>query len=708
MPRAASALAWSDPVERVKGIGPAAGEKLRERGIGTVADLVWTLPVAWEDARSPLSVSDAVERARAGPTGARVCVRGVVKSATLVPMRGRRSVRVTLVDDGGRKSSIALWWFFAAHGVLALAQPGAALLVSGDVRVEAGKPPRMAHPDARRDEPAARVVRPRYPRLGVPEAVLRKAIALVLEELGEPPELVPPAIAHRERFSSARAFLARLHGHGEAAQVGPSAADRGAGIEHLAWAEAFTRAWQRVVADGSGVAKATPMPPVPSVIARLRAELGFAFTAEQDLAVAAIARDLARDVPMRRLLFGDVGTGKTAVALAAAAQCVSAGAQVAILAPTSVLAEQYMEAVGPLARATGASVALLAAGVPAAQRQLRAKGLAEGTLAVAVGTHALLREEIQFKNLGLVLVDEQHRLGVAQRLTLAHKRGQGTARPHLLTLSATPIPRTLALALRGELETSELGARPKGRPPVTTELTPQSRFAAVVDALRAACARGEQAFVVASRIDDAEEGDTWEGVIELAGALTSSLAPHAVGLVHGGLSADDRRRAMTRFRAGKTRVLVGTTVLEVGIDVPGATVMVVCGAERFGLAQLHQLRGRVGRGDKPGRCVLVHADDLDALARSRLDALVRLERGVDVAKADLELRGAGDLGGTRQSGAAGELFYLDPASPPAWLARIDDDARAFFASDPALASHPALRLAVDRFSVAIAAREEAG
>ncbi len=594
------------------------------------------------------------------------------------------------------------------------------MIVTGRLRLEPGKPPRMAHPGHRaRDAPEARVVRPRYPRLGVPEGTLRKAIARAISETRALPDFVPPAIVARESLPAAERLLAALHGRAGAATDVPDDPTRRAAVERLAWVEAFTRVWTRVKLDADGAngkgagSRSVALPIDRAVQARLRAELGFTLTKGQDKAIETIGADLASAVPMRRLLLGDVGTGKTAVALAAAAQCVSAGAQVAILAPTSVLAEQYMDAVGPLARATGASVALVAAGVPAAQRKRREEGLAKGTLSIAVGTHALLREQIAFKNLGLVIVDEQHRLGVAQRLALVGKGSRGT-RPHLLTLSATPIPRTLALALRGELKTCELGERPKGRPPVATELRPRSAFLSVVEDIRARCGRGERIFVITPRIDaddDADEGaDEATAATQLGEALAKALAPFPVGLVHGGLSPEDKTAAMRAFRRGETLVLVGTTVLEVGIDVPQATLIVVCDAERFGLAQLHQLRGRVGRGERPGVCILVHGEPLEGLAKERLEALVRLERGIDVAKADLALRGAGDLGGTRQSGVEEELFYLDPASPPAWLERIEGDARAIFAADPELASeeHRALAIAVRRLTVAIAAREEAG
>jgi ATP-dependent DNA helicase RecG len=713
-----ASLKWEDPVDRIHGLGPKSREALAKVGTTTVSDLLWTLPIAWDDARTPLSVGEAVSLARSEPLGVRVCFRGVVKSAGFVPLGKRRALRVVVVGDGagaGAGGSITLWWFFAAHGILNLAAQGSAVIVTGRMRVSPGKPPRIANPDIVRDGEQARVVRPRYPRLGLPEGTLRKAIASALGAVESLPDFVPPAIALREKLSPVGALLAALHGKDGIVPTVPALATRQAAFERLAWAEGFARAWQRVGIEGAqGEGRRAHVLPVDrAVLARLRAELGFKLTLEQDKAIAAIAQDLAAEAPMRRLLFGDVGTGKTAVALAAAAQCVSAGAQVAILAPTSVLAEQYMDAVGPLARATGASVALIAAGVPAAQRRRREEGLARGTLSIAIGTHALLRDEIAFKKLGLVIVDEQHRLGVAQRLALVRKESGGERiRPHLLTLSATPIPRTLALALRGELKTSELGARPKGRPAVVTEIRPRSSFASILEEMRAVCARGERAFVIAPRIEEADEDDGAESAsaVELAEITAKAVRPFKVGLIHGGLSADEKRNVMRAFRAGDTPVLVGTTVVEVGVDVPQATLIVIARAERFGLAQLHQLRGRVGRGDLAGRCILVHGEPLETLAEARLKTLVKLERGVDVAKADLALRGAGDLGGTRQSGIEEELLYIDPASPPPWLARVDGDARAIFAADPALArpEHRALGLAVRRLSVAIFAREEAG
>ncbi len=691
------------------GIGGKGVEALGAAGISSVGDLVWMLPLSWDDLRAPLSVTEALARVAEGGDGPppRLCVRGVIKASGFVPIRGKRSVRVVVADPEDASATIHAWWFFAAHGVLAMATVGTACLLVARVRKDAGKPARAAHPDLFRDEPSTRGVRPRYARVGVPEVTLRKTIREGLARLTEVPDPVPAEIVAREGMPPVAVALAAAHAT-HAAGGPPDTASIRAAFERLAWAEAFTRVWARVrLAEGRGAAPI--LRERPDLLARLRAELGFALTRGQVDAIAVVTRELAREEPMRRLLLGDVGTGKTAVALAAAAQCVGAGAQVAILAPTSVLAEQYMDAVAPLARATKASIALIAAGQGAAAVKRATEGLARGTIDVAIGTHALLDEGVQFARLGLVIVDEQHRLGVAQRLALVRKG----SRPHLLTLSATPIPRTLALALRGELDTSVLDERPRGRPPVATETRWRGRMDEVLRDIREACARGERVFFVSPRIEvtaDDDDLDESSGAVARAAELARALSPVKVALVHGALSPDDKRAAMRAFRSGEAQVLVGTTVVEVGVDVPEATLMLIDGAERFGLAQLHQMRGRVGRGDVPGRCVLLHEEPVAELARRRLHVLCTLSDGAAIARADLELRGAGDLSGTRQHGAAEELAFLDPAEAPAWLARLDGDARAILAADPSLArpEHRFLGAVVRRFGHAIAVREEAG
>ncbi len=687
-------LGASDPVDRLAGMGPASMQTLAERGIVSVGDLVWTLPVAWDDLRSPLSIGEAVARATeakaAGVPCDRLCLRAVVKSAALVPMRGRRSVRVAFED--GAKGVLYATWFFAAHGVLAAATAGKDCLVLGRVRLDERGRPHMAHPDVIAWGSGVGGVRPRYARLGVAEGALRKAIASALAALVDVPDPVPAAVAVREGFPDATGLLRAVHGVGGVLDEPPAEGVRRAVFERLAWGEAFVRVWERLHVEARrGRAQGPALPFDPAVHARLLAELRFALTGGQARAIQAVAADLARSVPTRRLILGDVGTGKTAVALAAAAQCVSSGWQVAILAPTTVLAEQYMDAVAPLARATAAPIALVTGTGQTAARRRSLEHIRAGTIAIVVGTHALLGEGVAFARLGLVIVDEQQRLGVAQRLALVQKGGGAqVAWPHLLTLSATPIPRTMALALRGELATSVLDERPAGRLPSATTLRPFAELAAVLEDVRAACARGERVFWVCPRIEEDElEAASGENAGETSGAamrakeLVTSLAPVAVAFIHGGMRPEAKRRAMRALRSGDAQVLVGTTVVEVGVDVPEATLMVIEGAERFGLSQLHQLRGRVGRGARPGRCLALHGP-LTPLGWQRLEAFCALSSGTEIARADLALRGAGDLGGTRQSGQEAGLLYLDPAAPPPWLARLEADTRAIFEQDPLL------------------------
>ncbi|WP_394829094.1 ATP-dependent DNA helicase RecG [Pendulispora albinea] len=722
-------ISWSDPVEKLPGIGPSSGKTLSERGITCVGDLVWTLPIAFDDLRAPRSVAEVLQDpaggadlGRADAGGARVCVRGIVKSATVVPMRGRRAVRVIVADppsgaadSGGaakkKEPTISAWWFFMAHAVLSAAKPGEPCLLVGRLNVEKRL---MAHPDFMLDGPDGRIVRARYPRLGIAEATVRKAIAAALDSPRGVSDPVPARIASREKMPPLLAAMRAVHGRGGVLAEPPADAARACLGERLGWAEAFTHVWARLGAGvaGEGASRARALPRNEPALARLRAELGFALTASQERAIREIGADLAQTAPMRRLLLGDVGTGKTAVLLAAAAQCVAAGAQVAILAPTGVLAEQYLDAARPLMRQAGGELGLVTGADRSAVRRRTLGRIARGDIKVVVGTHALLSQDVQFADLALVIVDEQHRLGVAQRLSLASKglAGKGT-RPHLLTVSATPIPRTLALALRGELPTSRLDERPMGRPPVVTRTWPRARMAKVIERLGALCARGERAFFVSPRIDvdpDDPNDDPSNAAIVRAEELGRALGPHIVTLVHGSMRPEEKAAAMRAFRRGEAQVLVGTTVIEVGIDVPEATLIIVDGAERFGLAQLHQMRGRVGRGARPGTCLLVHDEPLSPLAQQRLDALCRLSDGAQVAQADLELRGAGELGGTRQSGSGEELHYLDPLRPPPWIERIEADARALHASDPLLEQHPDLQRAVRRADVAIAVREEAG
>lgn len=682
-------LSLSSPVTRLTGVGPALASELGRAGIERVVDLFWILPVGWDDLTRPESVAEAV---LARSERRRTIVRGRVRSAGLAFVRGRRATRI-VIDGDGRE--LTLFWFFAAHGMLARAKPGSDVIAIGrPAPSRRGQGTFMAHPELVACDGAMPAVLPRYPRAGVGPNQIARLVARALDAL-EPPELVPAAIRTREGFQSLPELLGELH---RPARV-PAPERVRACAEQLAWAEAFGRVLARrrrdaAVADRS----AEIIPPAPDALARLSRAFGFALTTAQARAVEEIGADLGRQQPMRRLLIGDVGSGKTAVALAAVAQVVAAERRAVLLAPTLVLAEQYRSAAQPLEQALGCRVRLLTAATPAPER----RAIESDSRAVLVGTHALLEASFDLGSAALVVVDEQQRFGVAQRRALVHKSGRV---PHLLTLTATPIPRTLALALRGELDLSELDELPPDRLPIGTELVPSSAWERVLAAIESALERREGAFLVCPRIggDDEEEG---AGAIERHAELAARFGRGRVALAHGRLPTAELHDAIRRFRAGEASLLVGTTVVEVGIDVPHATLMVVDAAESFGLSQLHQLRGRVGRGSSPSRCLLVHREPTTELARRRLQALVDLNNGADVARRDLELRGAGELDGLRQSGE-GELGLLEDFSGATWLERIEADVVALTRDDPALEREPALARFAERAVARATLREQA-
>jgi ATP-dependent DNA helicase RecG len=444
--------------------------------------------------------------------------------------------------------------------------------------------------------------------------------------------------------------------------------------------------------------RAIPLGPPGELARRLIEGLPFALTREQLRVWGEIRRDIARDVPMRRLLQGEVGAGKTVVAALAACQAAECDAQCAILVPTETLAEQHLATLDRVLAPAGVAPLLLTGKVARAERERRLLALRTGTAAVVVGTQALLSEGVGFARLALVVVDEQHRFGVEQRQALVEQtsREEDGSAAHLLYMTATPIPRTLALTAFGDLRVSTIRGRPPGRQPVETRWVREDDRDAAYDDLRAELRRGRQAYVICPLVE--EEGALVEAraaVAEAERLASGPLAGFTVGLAHGAQRSDEKRAAMTAFAAGKTDVLVATTVVEVGIDVPNATVMVIEDADRFGLAQLHQLRGRVGRGEHPGLCLLF-ADPATDDAIRRLEAITQTQDGFQLAELDLEIRGEGQVLGLRQAGPT-DLRFARLGRNRRELAQARQVARRALRADPALTrpEHALLRSAVE-------------
>jgi ATP-dependent DNA helicase RecG len=593
------------------------------------------------------------------------------------PPRGRANVpyRVFGHDETGE---IALVFFRGRSEWLSKALPeGERVLVSGRFEWFNGRAS-MVHPDHMTPLDRATdlpLVEPVYPlTAGLSAKLLRKAIGAAVDRLPLLDEWIDAEVARRQTFPSFAEALRRLHDPRDALDVSPDTAHRRrlAYDEFLAGQLSLGLVRQRVRKLAG-----RPLTGDGALRAKIRAALPFSLTRSQEQALAEIARDLEAPERMIRLLQGDVGSGKTAVALLAAAQAIEAGGQAAIMAPTEILARQHMATIAPVAARAGIETAILTGREKGLERQRILDGLASGAIGIVLGTHALFQENVAFKSLALAVVDEQHRFGVHQRLRLTAK---GEA-PHMLVMTATPIPRTLVLTAFGDMDVSKLTEKPAGRKPVHTVTLPFERFDELVGRIGDAIARGDKAYWICPLVEESDEVKLTSA--EERFAALKSLIGGRVGLVHGRMKASEKDAAMAAFKDGATRLLVSTTVVEVGVDVPDATIMVIEHAERFGLAQLHQLRGRVGRSDKASSCTLLYKAPLGETARARLAIMRETEDGFRIAEEDLKLRGEGDVLGTAQSGTPG--FRIASVAHHGDLLDIArDDARLVLAKDPQL------------------------
>ena len=635
------------PVASLRGVGPALAEKLAKLGVRRVQDLLFVLPARYED-RTQISAIGSLK------PGARAVVEGEVQ-LTEVVYRRRRQMLCRITDGTG---SLTLRFFYFSGAQQAGLARGTRIRCFGEVR----RGPlglEIVHPEYRRIDaeaaPLEEVLTPIYPTTeGVPQGRLRYLIDLALREAESAGvrDWIPPALLETLELPSLAEALAMMHRPPRDVQLSQLTSGRHPAQRRLAFEELL--AHQLALRLLRQEVKADPAPPLrdaDTLEQRFIGSLSFALTGAQQRALAEVDRDLAADRPMVRLVQGDVGCGKTVVAAAAAARAVGSGLQAALMAPTELLAEQHARNFERWFAPLGIPVALLTGSLPARTRRSAAECVASGEIKLVVGTHALFQESVEFAQLGLVIVDEQHRFGVHQRLSLRDKGAHGGRLPHQLIMTATPIPRTLAMTAYADLDVSVIDELPPGRTPVRTSVFPQSRRSEIVERVHAKIVSGRQAYWVCPLIEESEEL-RYQAAEESAAALAEALPDLQVGLVHGRMPPREKERAMHLFKDGKIGLLVATTVIEVGVDVPNATLMVIENAERMGLAQLHQLRGRVGRGAHESDCVLLYGDPLSEVARARLKVIRETNDGFEIARRDLELRGPGELLGTRQTGLA--------------------------------------------------------
>jgi ATP-dependent DNA helicase RecG len=655
-------------------IPPRLIEALERKGLRRVGDLLFLLPRVYEDRRR----LSALRELRPGERGVAV---GTVRMAGDVVLRPRKKgFRAVLADSTG---SITLTWFQTGPWMKGRVPVGKRLVVSGELRATpAGR--EMVHPEVEpadeRSGPSLHMGRivPVYPgferheQRQVRELVARVAAAH-LGAVGDP---LPPGLRQRLGLLELGEALARLHQPLADDSVADLDGHRGPAHRRLAFDELFfLHLGMALRRQGVKSERGIAFQVDGERLARARAMLPFSLTRAQARTVAEIARDMARPEPMHRLLQGDVGSGKTAVAAIAAALAVQDGWQAALMAPTEILAAQHHATFSRLLNPLGVEVALVTGtGGVAGKRQARAN-VESGAAAVAIGTQALIQEGVVFPKLGLVLIDEQHRFGVLQRQALGHKG----RRPDALVMTATPIPRTLAMTLYGDLDLSVLDELPPGRTPISTHVAAPSRQAEVWEAVELQLRQGRQAYVLYPLVEASEKidlADATRGAEEL-----QARWPHRrVRLLHGRMRQEDKDEVMADFRAGRTEVLVCTTVVEVGVDVANASVMVIQNAERFGLSQLHQLRGRVGRGAAASYCYLLPSPAGGPDAQARLRVLTESTDGFVIAEKDLELRGPGEFLGVRQSGMP-ELSVANLARDQALSAVAAEEARAIAATD---------------------------
>jgi len=631
------------PDASLSGLGKGTLARLARLGIASKFDLVLHLPLRYDDETRLYALNEA-------PAGEPVLVEGTVVEAD-IKYRPRRQL-LCHIEDGSGVLTLRFFNFYPSQ--LKQLAAGARVRAFGEIR-HGFSGPEMVHPKYRLLHgiaPVAQALTPVYPTTaGLRQDDLRRLIARALADC-DLEDTLSPALLEQLKLPYFREAVLLLHN--------PSPQ-----VPQAALQERRHPAWRRVKFDEllaqqlsmrlhyqrRKSAGAPALRPRGRLAQALLARLPFKLTAAQNRALAEIRHDLAQPYPMQRLLQGDVGSGKTVVAVLAALQCVENGRQVGIMAPTEILAEQHHRKLREWVGGLGVATAWLSGSLTAREKREQLARVAAGETAIVVGTHALIQEDVRFHDLGLAIIDEQHRFGVRQRLQLRMKgaRANKGAQPHQLMMSATPIPRTLAMSYCADLDVSVIDEKPPGRGPVTTRLFLDTRRGEVIRRVRDACVDGGQAYWVCPLIEDSEALQL-KTALETYDKVRQTFPELKVGLAHGRLKGEDKARVMDAFKAGAIQLLVATTVIGVGVDAPNATLMVIENAERIGLAQLHQLRGRIGRGAEECDCILLYQEPLTDTARERLKIIYEQRDGFEIARQDLRLRGPGELLGARQSG----------------------------------------------------------
>ncbi|KPM66794.1 ATP-dependent DNA helicase RecG [Pseudomonas monteilii] len=665
------------PVTVLKGVGEAMAEKLAKVGLENLQDVLFHLPLRYQDRTRVVPIGQL-------RPGQDAVIEGVVSGAD-VTMGKRRSLVVRLGDGSG---VLSLRFYHFSNAQKEGLKRGTHLRCYGEARPGASGL-EIYHPEYRAlngDEPPPPVeqtLTPIYPSTeGLTQQRLRLLCQQSLGLLGPRslPDWLPDELARDYQLAPLDDAIRYLHNPPADADLDELAEGQHWAQHRLAFEELLTHQLsQQRLRESLRSLRAPVLPKAKRLQAQYLANLGFQPTGAQQRVANEIAYDLSQHEPMMRLVQGDVGAGKTVVAALAALQALEAGYQVALMAPTEILAEQHYITFKRWLEPLGIEVAWLAGKLKGKARAASLEQIANGAPMV-VGTHALFQEEVKFKHLALAIIDEQHRFGVQQRLALRKKGVAGELCPHQLIMTATPIPRTLAMSAYADLDTSVLDELPPGRTPVNTVLVADSRRFEVVERVRAACAEGRQAYWVCTLIEESEEL-TCQAAESTYEELGSALGELRVGLIHGRMKPAEKAEIMAQFKAGELQLLVATTVIEVGVDVPNASLMIIENPERLGLAQLHQLRGRVGRGSAVSHCVLLYHPPLSQIGRERLGIMRETNDGFIIAEKDLELRGPGEMLGTRQTGLL-QFKVADLMRDADLLPAVRDAAQALIARWP--------------------------